>query len=213
MPASAAATLLGMKFCSQCGGALAQRTPPGDDRDRSICTKCDFVHYQNPVVVVGCLIEREDELLLCRRAIEPAHGKWTTPAGFLELGETIAEGAKRETREEALADVEITAPHSFLDLTHIGQHYAIFRARLLRPEFGAGDETLEARFFPFDELPWDELAFPSVHFAIRLLLDDHAAGAQHVHHGQVRWSGEGSRFDPQNYVIVGHLRTPIAPRP
>jgi len=198
-----------MKFCSDCGGALVDRVPPGDDRTRRWCKECAKAHYQNPLVVVGCLVERGDELLLCRRAIEPAHGKWTTPAGFLELGETLAEGAARETREEAGAAVEVVAPHSHLDLTHIGQHYAMFRARLTAPEVAPGEESLECAFFRPEDIPWSELAFPAVHFALRLLLDDRAAAASHLHHGQLRWTGEGSRFSAANYELAGHLRTPV----
>jgi ADP-ribose/FAD diphosphatase len=183
--------------------------PPGDDRPRRVCTRCNHVHYQNPIVVVGCLVERDGEILLCRRAIEPAHGRWTVPAGFLELGETLAAGAVRETMEEACADVEVVAPHSFLDLTHIGQSYAMFRARMLRPGFAAGEESLECRFVAMAEIPWRELAFPAVYYALRLRLQDIDGGARHVHHGRLRWSGEGSRFDATNYVIEEHLRTPL----
>jgi len=198
-----------MKFCCDCGGPLVDKVPPGDDRTRRWCAKCEKAHYQNPLVVVGCLVERDDEVLLCRRAIEPAHGKWTVPAGFLELRETLAAGAARETFEEAGARVEIVAPHSLLDLTHIGQHYAMFRARLTSPEIEAGVESLECAFVRWRDLPWSELAFPAVHFALRLFLDDREAGAANVHQGQLRWTGQGSRFDPANYEIVDHLRTPI----
>lgn len=199
-----------MKFCSQCGAPLEDRVPPGDDRARRVCTRCEHVHYQNPLVVVGCLVERGDEVLLCRRAIEPAYGRWTTPAGFLELGEALAAGACRETMEEAGAEVEVTAPHSYLDLVHIGQLYAIFRARMKRPGFAAGDESLECRFFPLSDLPWQELAFPAVHFALQLLLEDRTRGRHHVHHGRLLWSGDGSRFDAANYTIADHLQTPLA---
>jgi ADP-ribose/FAD diphosphatase len=167
------------------------------------------VHYQNPLVVVGCLVERDGEILLCRRAIEPARGRWTVPAGFLELGETLVAGAVRETLEEAGARVEVMAPHSFLDLTHIGQTYAMFRARMLEPGFAAGEESLECRFVATAEIPWRELAFPAVYYALRLRLQDIDAGARHVHHGRLRWIGEGSRFDAANYVIEEHLRTPL----
>ncbi len=198
-----------MRFCSECGAPLEDRVPAGDDRSRRVCTRCERVHYQNPLVVVGCLVERGDELLLCRRAIEPGYGKWTTPAGFLELGETLAAGACRETFEEAGADVEVLAPHSQLDLTHIGQHYAMFRARMQSERLAPGDESLECRFFRAAEIPWGELAFPAVHFALRLLLDDRTVGRRHVHHARLRWSGAGSRFDAANYVIEDHLKTPL----
>ncbi|MCA8953477.1 MAG: NUDIX hydrolase, partial [Planctomycetes bacterium] len=149
-----------MKFCSECGGQLEDGVPAGDDRTRRVCRDCAHVHYQNPLVVVGCLVEVDRELLLCRRAIEPAHGRWTMPAGFLELGESVTAGARRETLEEAGAEVEITAPHAYLDLTHIGQLYALFRARLQRPGFAPGAESLECRLFAEGEIPWRELAFP-----------------------------------------------------
>ena len=200
-----------MKFCSACGGPLEDKVPPGDDRVRRWCPACEVAHYKNPLVVVGCLVERGDELLLCRRAIEPAYGKWTVPAGFLELGETLADGAARETREEAGAPAEGLAPHSHLDLTHIGQHYAMFRARLTAPDIKAGVESLECAWVRRDDIPWDELAFPAVHFALRLLFDDQDAGVTHVHHGQIRWSGAGSRFSATNYELADHLRTPVRP--
>jgi ADP-ribose/FAD diphosphatase len=202
-----------MKFCPQCGAPLARRVPPGDDRERAVCTACDLVHFENPKVVAGCLVEHEGGLLLCRRAIEPQGGLWTVPAGFLELREGLVEGARRETREEALADVEILAPHAYLDLPHIGQTYALFRARLRTPErgprFAPGAESLAVELFDPDELPWDELAFPVVHHALKLWLADRAAGRRHVHLGVVKWNGDGSRFDATNCELLDHLGVPL----
>ena len=126
-----------MRFCSDCATALEERIPTDDDRPRKICPSCDRIHYQNPVVVVGCLVERGDQTLLCRRAIEPALGRWTIPAGYLELGESLLTGARRETMEEACADVEITAPYGLFDLPHIGQTHALFRAQLAAPDYAA----------------------------------------------------------------------------
>ncbi len=158
-----------MKFCSECGGELVERVPDGDDRQRKVCDACEIVHYRNPVTVVGCLVERgADELLLCRRAIEPAHGKWTVPAGFLEFGEGTQAGARRETFEEAGADVEIRTPHANFDLPHIGQCYSLFRASMRSDEYSAGTESLEVEFFSRADIPWSELAFPAVHFALKL---------------------------------------------
>lgn len=198
-----------MKFCSDCAGPLIDRVPPGDDRERRWCEACEKAHYQNPLVVVGCLVERDDEVLLCRRAIEPARGKWTVPAGFLELGETLAAGAARETREEAGAQVEVVGPHSHLDLTHIGQHYAMFRAKLTAPGVSPGVESLECAWFGRQAVPWRELAFPAVHFALQLLYEDRDEGAMHLHHGQIRWRGSGSRFSASNYALADHIRTPV----
>jgi ADP-ribose/FAD diphosphatase len=199
-----------MKFCSQCGQPLVERIPPGDDRKRKVCSACGHVHYQNPQVIVGCVVERDGQILLCRRAIEPGRGRWTLPAGFLELGEGLLEGARRETLEEAGADVEILAPHSYLDLPHIGQTYAMFRARLRAPLGNPGEESLEVAFFDAPAIPWQELAFPAVHFALRLLLDDREARAAHLHTAQLRWRGEGSRYDARHYALVDHLRVGLS---
>lgn len=171
---------------------------------------CPHVHYQNPLVVVGCIVERDDEVLLCRRAIEPARGRWTIPAGFLELGETMAAGAMRETWEEAGAKVEILAPHSHLELTHIGQLHVTFRARLLDDAIAPGEESLECAFFRAEQVPWSELAFPAGIFTLRLLFEDRAERQPRLHQGDLKWNGVGSRFDPVNYMIDGHRRTPLA---
>jgi len=200
-----------MKFCPLCAAPTRETVPEGDDRPRAVCTACGAIHYQNPRTVVGCLIEHDGKLLLCRRAIEPAHGLWTPPAGYLEIGESALDGAVRETHEEARARVEILAPHSYLDLPHIGQHYALYRARLAEPAFEAGPESLEVALFDLDALPWDELAFPVIHFALRLLLEDRERGAASLHLGVVRWSGTGSRFDAARYELRDHLRVPLAP--
>ncbi|MFK7739713.1 MAG: NUDIX hydrolase [Planctomycetota bacterium] len=196
-----------MKHCNQCGGLLAERVPKGEDRKRKVCTVCEHVHYQNPLVVVGCVVEHGDQVLLCRRAIEPAHGKWTIPAGFLELGETMAQGAARETWEEACAKVAIQSPHSHLELTHIGQLHMTYRAQLAGGAFAAGEESLECQLFHEHEVPWSEMAFPAGIFALRLLFEDRKRGTAHLHQGDLKWNGEGSRFDPANYLVDGHLRT------
>lgn len=199
-----------MNFCSDCGGRLEERVPDGDDRTRHVCAACGTVHYRNPLVVVGCIVESEARVLLCRRAIEPAKGLWTLPAGFLELGETLVAGACRETFEEAQARVEVTEPHAILDLPHIGQVHALFRARMLGPDYGPGEESLECAWFGAQDIPWPELAFPVIHFGLQLYLEDRAAGRRQVHHGRLAWSGRGSRFDAANYELAEHLRTPLA---
>ena len=105
-----------MKFCFECGAGMEQRVPAGDDRERWACTTCEYIHYENPRTVAGCVVEEAGKVLLCRRAIEPARGLWTIPAGFLELGESTREGALRETLEEAEAEVSIGSPHAYLDI-------------------------------------------------------------------------------------------------
>lgn len=174
-----------------------------------VCTACGKIHYVNPLPIVGCLVERDDEVLLCRRAIEPALGKWTPPAGFLELGESSLDGARRETFEEAGAEVEIIAPHAHLDLPHIGQTYFWYRARLRAPLQPPGAESSEVRWFRYDALPWDELAFPVVHEGLRLRVADRDAAATHMHLGVLVWRGSGSRYCASNYDLRDHLELPL----
>jgi ADP-ribose pyrophosphatase YjhB (NUDIX family) len=167
----------GMKFCSHCGSdRIALRVPEGDHVPRFVCAACETVHYQNPKVVVGCLPEWQDQILLCRRAIQPRHGLWTLPAGFLENGETIHAGAMRETLEEASARVEIGELYTMISLPQISQVYMIFRARLLDLGFGPGPESLEVRLFVEDEIPWEELAFRTIGRTLRNYFLDRKQG-------------------------------------
>ena len=146
---------------------FTRRVPEGDSRERSVCDTCGFVDYENPRVVVGCVPVHEGRILLCRRAIEPRSGFWTLPAGFMEMGESTGEGAAREAREEALAEVEIGPLLAVYNVPRIGQVHLFYTASLPRPEFGVGDETLEVRLFAWEEIPWSELAFPSVEWALQ----------------------------------------------
>ena len=174
-----------MNYCGNCGSPVKQRIPTGDDRLRYICDNCHRVFYENPKVVVGCISEWEDKILLCRRAIEPRKGFWTVPAGFLEIGETLSEGAKRETLEEANAHVEILAPVTLLDITHAGQAYLIFRGRLLDTNFGPGDESLEVDLFSEEEIPWPEIAFTSITASLRFYFQDRRTGNFLLHTGRI----------------------------
>ncbi|PAU65378.1 NUDIX hydrolase [Pseudomonas sp. PIC25] len=151
-----------MKFCSHCGSPVTQRIPDGDNRPRFVCGECQTIHYQNPRVVAGCLPIWGDQVLLCRRAIEPRRGYWTLPAGFMENGETTAEAAMRETLEEACARVRDLKLYTLFDLPHISQVYLFFRAELVDLDFAVGDESLEVRLFHERDIPWSELAFPTV---------------------------------------------------
>lgn len=170
-----------MQFCTQCASPVESRVPDGDNRPRFVCTSCGWIHYQNPRMVVGCVPEYDGEILLCKRSIEPRYGFWTVPAGFMELGETVAAAALRETWEEAMARVELGPMFALVDVVHAGQVHAFFAATLPAPEFGAGEETLETRLFAPDEIPWDELAFPSVRLALECYLANRDAGADALH--------------------------------
>ncbi len=148
-----------MKYCTQCGYALTYRQPRGDDRERFVCDHCGMVHYRNPKMVVGCIPEYHDRILLCRRAIEPRRGKWTLPAGYLENGESVQDGAIRETYEEARAKVEIMAPLALFNLTFVNQVYLMFRARMLSGDYAPGPESTEVALFEEHLIPWDDMAF------------------------------------------------------
>jgi len=165
-----------MKFCSSCGGSITLRIPEGDNRERHVCASCDVIHYQNPKMVVGCLPVWEDKVLLCRRAIEPRHGFWTLPAGFLELAETTLEGALRETWEEACAEVDNPQPYCLYDLPHISQIYLFYKGDLRGPRFAAGVESLDAQLFAEADIPWDELAFPIVRRTLERYFEDRQSG-------------------------------------
>ena len=163
-----------MKYCSQCGSEIELRVPAGDDRARHVCDVCGTVHYQNPKLVVGCIPEWEDKILLCRRAIEPRYGLWTLPAGFMENGETSQQGAARETLEEARARVEVNELYSLFNLPHINQVYLLFRSRLLDLDFAPGEESLDVRLFSESEIPWSEMAFPVIKETLSLYFRDRA---------------------------------------
>lgn len=165
-----------MNFCSQCGHAVSLRMPEGDGRERYVCDNCHTVHYQNPKIVVGCLPTWGEKILLCRRAIEPRRGFWTLPAGFMENGETTPEGAARETWEEAQAHVNMGDLYAVFNIRHINQVYMMFRAELSNGEFGVGEESLETRLFTEAEIPWDELAFPTIARSLRYFFEDRKAG-------------------------------------
>jgi ADP-ribose pyrophosphatase YjhB (NUDIX family) len=174
-----------MNFCSQCGDKVSFRIPKGDTLPRFICDNCNTIHYQNPKVVVGCIPEWKDKILLCRRAIEPRHGLWTLPAGFMENGESAAAGASRETLEEANARVEIGELYTFISLPHISQLYVMFRATLLDLDFSAGSESLEVRLFNEDEIPWSHLAFRTMHYTLERYFKDRQAEKFNVHVGVI----------------------------
>ncbi|MEX2122334.1 MAG: NUDIX hydrolase [Woeseia sp.] len=173
-----------MKYCTKCGSKVTGRVPQGDTRTRWICDSCSEIHYQNPKIVVGCVPEQDGRILLCRRAIEPRRGYWTVPAGFMELGESIAEGAARETREEACAEVQIGHLFASVDVIEAGQVHLFFSATLVGG-YGVGEETLETALFRKEDIPWQEIAFLSGTFALQKFLED-AGRNNGVHLHRVR---------------------------
>ncbi|MBR8357042.1 NUDIX hydrolase [Burkholderia vietnamiensis] len=174
-----------MKFCSVCGHEVIARIPQGDNRERFVCDHCGTIHYQNPRNVVGTVPVWGDQVLLCRRAIEPRYGFWTLPAGFMEMGETTAEAAARETLEEAGARVEIQNLFTLLNVPHVHQVHLFYLARLVDPDYEAGEESLEVKLFDEADIPWDEIAFPTVSQTLRFFFADRAAGDYGVHTGDI----------------------------
>jgi ADP-ribose pyrophosphatase YjhB (NUDIX family) len=171
-----------IKHCRNCGAAVVYRIPDdGDTRERAVCPACDTIHYENPLNVVGTVPYWGERVLLCKRNIEPRWGKWTLPAGFMELGETTAEGAARETVEEAGARIEMEDLFTVLSVPRVGQVHLFYRARLLDERFDPGHETIEARLFTEDEIPWDEIAFRTVRETLLCYFADRRAGRFDVH--------------------------------
>lgn len=170
------------KHCPSCGAAVSYQVPADDNRERATCPACASVHYENPINVVGTLPIWGEQVLLCRRNIEPRYGFWTLPAGFLELGETSAEGALRETDEEAGAQIELQNLYCVLNVVRVGQIHLYYRARLLSDRFNPGPETIEARLFHEHEVPWDELAFRTVRETLQRYFDDRRAGREFALH-------------------------------
>jgi len=170
-----------LRYCSDCGSSVSWQTPDDDTHARWICDGCGKIHYQNPLPVVGCVPEKDGKILLCKRAIEPRYGKWTVPAGFMELGESTAQGAARETLEEACAEVELGHLFAVVDVIDAGQVHLFYTAKLVS-DFKPGAESLEVRMFAEDDIPWDEIAFHSGHYALRKYFEDQGENnGVHVH--------------------------------
>lgn len=165
-----------IQHCRVCGAKAVYRVPADDNRERAVCTACGEIHYENPLNVVGTVPVWGDQVLLCRRNIEPRYGFWTLPAGFMELGESTADGALRETIEEAGAEVEMQDLFSVLNVVRVGQVHFFYRARMLNTTLAPGPETIEARLFREDEIPWDELAFRTVRQTLELFFQDRRLG-------------------------------------
>ena len=162
-------------FCERCGSRARREVPDGDNRPRRVCPSCDHVHYVNPKTVVGCLLTWEGKVLLCRRGIEPRHGLWTLPAGFMENGESTKEGAAREAHEEATASSDDLRLFAVYSLPRISQIYVMYQGTLRGGVARANEETLDVRLCAPDEIPWDELAFPVVTETLERWFEDRDA--------------------------------------
>jgi len=172
-----------IQHCKACGSAVTYRLPDdGDTRERAVCNTCHTIHYENPLNVVGTVPVWGDKVLLCKRNIEPRFGKWTLPAGFMELNETVAQGAARETVEEAGAQFEMQELFTLMNVTRVGQVHFFYRAQLTSDTFDPGHETQEARLFAENEIPWDEIAFRTVKETLQHYFADAKKGKFELHH-------------------------------
>lgn len=174
-----------VRYCTCCGAPTEYAVPAGDNRLRHVCRSCDVVHYENPRVVVGCVPEWQGRVLLCRRAIEPRAGYWTLPAGYLELGETTEEGALRESAEEAGIELELDGLYTVFSLPHINQLHMLYRARLTRGQWSCGSETLEIALVDEAQVPWEQLAFRTVHETLTRYFADRDRGRFDIHSGVI----------------------------
>lgn len=175
-----------MKYCSDCGASTSLKIPPGDTLPRHVCQNCGTIHYQNPKIVAGCIPEWHDQILLCKRAIEPRFGLWTFPAGFMENDETIEDAAIRETKEEAQTIIELAGLYTVFSIPHVSQVYMVFRGTMQENKFGAGEESLEVRLFNLNQIPWTELAFQVIEETLKLYCQDRATKHFSVHVGTIQ---------------------------
>ena len=172
-----------MKFCSNCGNHVTLKIPAGDTLPRFVCDQCETIHYHNPKIVVGCIAEWKDDILLCRRAIEPRLGLWTIPAGFMENHETLEAAAARETLEEAMTVVDITSLFGVFSIPSVSQVYVIFRGAMRTKDYGIGAESLEVGLFRIEDIPWDNLAFHVMYEGLSRYCQDKKDGRMQVHQG------------------------------
>lgn len=182
-----------INFCSACGAPVVLRVPAGDSLPRHVCENCNAIHYSNPKLVVGTLPVWEDSVLLCKRAIEPRHGKWTLPAGFMENHESMAAAAARETVEESGAHIEMGEVYTLISVPHISQVHVIYRARLLDLDFAPGEETQQVMLFREAEIPWDEIAFRTIALTLRHYFADRRRGQFGVHAEELGSAGAATR--------------------
>ncbi len=170
-----------MKYCSDCGAAVEHKIPPGDHLPRAVCPACRTVHYHNPKVIVGCIPEWGEQILMCKRAIEPRLGLWTFPAGFLEQHESSGQGAAREALEESRAIVTIGELFVVINVPYVSQVYMVHRAKLTAPQFGPTSESSEVVLMREDEIPWERIAFPTIWHSLKFFYADRKAGCENFH--------------------------------
>jgi ADP-ribose pyrophosphatase YjhB (NUDIX family) len=171
-----------MKFCSTCGHPVEFRVPPGDHLPRHVCGHCGAIHYHNPRIIAGCVPEAADgRILMCRRAIEPRLGFWTFPAGFLELSESSAQGAARETLEESQAEVEVDDLFAVIAVPYVSQIYMLHRGRMKNVHHGVTPESSETQLMREDEIPWQEIAFATIYHGLKFFFEDRARGVKGFH--------------------------------
>ena len=161
-----------MKYCAECGSATENKIPEGDNRPRDCCTVCDLIHYTNPKIICGTIPVRGESVLLCKRAIEPRYGKWTLPGGFMENGETVSQGAFRETTEETNTEVEMGELYAIFNVPQINQVYMLYLAKVVADDYSSTSESLDVKFFAENEIPWDDLAFPFVPKVLKNFFSD-----------------------------------------
>tara|TARA_B100000315_G_C14586593_1_gene593353 strand:- start:3227 stop:3799 length:573 start_codon:yes stop_codon:yes gene_type:complete len=188
-----------MRFCSLCGSPTSLKIPSGDDLPRFVCDACNHIHYQNPKIVVGTIPQWKNHILLCRRAIDPGYGQWTLPGGFMENGETVEQGAIRETLEECGAEVNITSLFAVYSLPHISQVYMMFCANMRDAHFSGGGETLEVKLFRHDAIPWNALAFRVIHAIMNHYITDFAHNNFSIHIGTI--------LPPSDELLSSHTYT------
>ena len=184
-----------MKFCSQCGSKnIEYSVPLGDNRQRYHCLDCNSVFYENPKIVAGCIPVWKDKILMCKRGIEPRYGLWTLPAGFMENGESTKEAAERETMEEAGTKVKDSRLYALFNLPQINQVYMMFLSNLYEPAFKAGEESLDCRLCLESEIPWDQIAFPTITYSLKLFFKDRSNGRFFLHTADLKREKSSSKL-------------------
>ncbi|MGK0297213.1 MAG: ADP-ribose pyrophosphatase YjhB (NUDIX family) [Gammaproteobacteria bacterium] len=174
-----------MLYCSECSAEVELKIPDGDNRQRYVCIKCNSIHYQNPKIVAGCIPVWDDQVLLCKRAIEPQYGFWTLPAGFMENGESTLQAAIRETMEEANARVKILDIYMIINLPHVNQVYMMYRSRMIDKNYASGSESLEVDLYKEEDIPWNLLAFPVIRETLKYYYMDRKQGEFRIRTGEI----------------------------